>query len=136
MTSHQTTELAAVADALHEHDRFLIVTHENPDGDALGSLLAMKLALEALGKDSVSYLGGDTGIPEEYSFLPLDGLLRELPPDAGERIVVALDCATASRTSLTPEFLAAAPLSLDVDHHHDNTRFAKLNLIFPDASST
>src|SRR5215470_7310237 len=111
MTSHRTTELAAVADALREHDRFLIVTHENPDGDALGSLLAMKLALDALAKDSVTYLGGDTGIPEEYSFLALDGLLRELPADAGERVVVALDCATAGRTSLAPEFLGAARLS-------------------------
>ena len=41
----QTTDLQAIADALREHDRFLVVTHENPDGDALGSLLATTLAL-------------------------------------------------------------------------------------------
>src|ERR671934_65484 len=45
MSSHPTNELGAVADALRRHDRFFLVTHENPDGDALGSLLALKLAL-------------------------------------------------------------------------------------------
>jgi phosphoesterase RecJ-like protein len=50
--------------------------------------------------------------------------------------VLALDCANASRTGLAPEFLEAAPLVLDVDHHHDNSRFGQVNLIVPDASST
>src|ERR671922_2716661 len=92
-----TTELHAVADALRANERFLLVTHENPDGDALGSILAAKLALDQLGKDSVMYLGGDTGIPQEYDFLPLDELLRELPTDASERVLLALDCANADR---------------------------------------
>ncbi len=129
-------ELTAVADAIRANDRFLLVTHENPDGDAFGSILAAKLALDALGKDSVMYLAGELALPQEYSFLDLSGLRRELPPDAGERAVLALDCATASRTGLTPEFLAAAPLVVDVDHHADNTGFGLVNLIVPDASST
>ena len=54
MSSPQTTsEVTAVADAIRSHDRFLLVTHENPDGDALGSILALKLALDQLGKDSL-----------------------------------------------------------------------------------
>ena len=52
----QTTDLQAIAAALREHERFLVVTHENPDGDALGSLLAMTLALRQLGKDVEMYL--------------------------------------------------------------------------------
>jgi phosphoesterase RecJ-like protein len=131
-----TSELTAVADAIRTHDRFLLVTHENPDGDAFGSILGAKLALEQLDKDSVMYLSGELGLPDEYSFLDLDDLRRELPPDAGERIVFALDCATADRTGLPPEFLDAAPIVLDVDHHQDNTRFGGINLIVPDASST
>ena len=71
-----TNDLGAVADALRSHDRFLLVTHENPDGDALGSLLAMKLALDALGKDSEMYLYGDAPLPHEYGFMPLEGLRR------------------------------------------------------------
>jgi len=72
MSSPQkTSEVAAVADAIRSHDRFLLVTHENPDGDALGSILALKLALDQLGKDSVMYLYGDAPLPAEYSFMPL-----------------------------------------------------------------
>ncbi len=131
-----TSELTAVADAIRDHDRFLLVTHENPDGDAFGSILGTKLALDRLGKDGVMFLPGEMDLPQEYSFLDLGGLRRELPDDAGERIVLALDCATASRTGLAPEFLDAAPLVVDVDHHADNTRFGRINLIVPDASST
>ncbi len=136
MSSPQTSELKAVAEAIRAHDRFLLVTHENPDGDALGSILGAKLALDQLGKDSVMFLAGELGLPQEYSFIPLENLERTLPDDAAERVLVALDCANASRTGLAPELLERVPLSLDIDHHHDNSRFARINLIVPDASST
>jgi len=137
MSSPQTTsDLAAVADAIRSHDRFLLVTHENPDGDALGSILAMKLALDALGKDSVMYLYGNAPLPAEYSFMPLDELRRDLPEDWRERVLIALDCANESRLGPDPEPLDGAPLVLDIDHHHDNSRFGNLNLIVPNASST
>ena len=84
MSTPPTTDLAAVAEAIRSHDRFLLVTHENPDGDALGSILGAKLALDRLGKESVMYLGGETAPPTEYGFLALDELRRELPGDAGD----------------------------------------------------
>src|SRR5712691_10781963 len=93
----QTTDLKAIADALRQHDRFLVVSHENPDGDALGSLLATHLALRQLGKDSEMLLGGAVPLPAEYRFMALDGALREPPPDAGERVLVAVDCAKETR---------------------------------------
>src|ERR671934_247892 len=132
----QTSELAAVADAIRSHDRFLLVTHENPDGDALGSLLAMKLALDSLGKDSEMYLYGDAPLPREYAFMPLDGLRREPPEDAAERVLIALDCANEQRLGPDETVLQRAPLTIDVDHHHDNSRFGDVNLIVADASST
>src|ERR671936_3148020 len=112
--SQKTSDLQAVADALRSHDRFLLVTHENPDGDALGSLLAMKLALDGLGKDSEMYLYGAAPLPREYAFMPLDELRRELPPDASERILVALDCANESRLGPDAEALQVAPHVLDI----------------------
>src|SRR5438094_3647122 len=136
MSSLVTSELSAVADAIRAHDRFLLVTHENPDGDALGSILGAKLALDYLGKDTVMYLSGELALPQEYAFMQLGELGRRLPDDAGDRAVLALDCANASRTGLPAECLERAPLVLDVDHHHDNTRFGGINLIVPDASST
>src|SRR5437763_3240178 len=131
----QTTDLNAIADALRQHDRFLLVTHENPDGDALGSLLATALALRQLGKDAVMYLPGVTPLPSEYAFMPLEDLVREAPPDAAERVLLAVDCAKAERIG-DPEALSRATLVLDIDHHHDNTRFGDVNLIVANASST
>ncbi len=138
MSSPQTTtsDVRAVAEAIRAHDRFLVTTHENPDGDALGSMLAATLALRTLGKDAVMYLAGGAPLPGEYAFMELDELERTLPPDAGERVLLAVDCANESRLGPDPEILQAAPLVLDVDHHHDNTRFGDVNLIVPDASST
>src|SRR5919202_2462901 len=139
MRSPQTTtndDLAAAAAAFRNGDRFLLTTHENPDGDALGSLLATKLGLQHLGKDTYMYLAGSAPLPQEYAFMPLEDLHRELPPDAAERVLVALDCANESRLGPDPEVLQLTPRVIDIDHHHDNTRFGDVNLIVPEASST
>jgi phosphoesterase RecJ-like protein len=135
MSSPETNDLAAVVEALRSHDRFLVTTHENPDGDALGSLLAAKLALEQLGKDVVIALHGDAPLPGEYAFMPLEGLLRAWPDDVEGRVLLAVDCANESRIA-DQSVLERVPLVIDVDHHHDNSRFGKINLIAPEASST
>jgi bifunctional oligoribonuclease and PAP phosphatase NrnA len=141
MSSLQTnptqTDLRKIADAIRSHDRFVVTTHENPDGDALGSLVALTLALRELGKDAVMYLFGEVPLPREYRFMALDDLVRTLPDDVSERVLVAVDAANESR--LGPEhrqLLDATPLVIDIDHHHDNSRFGNLNLIVADASST
>jgi bifunctional oligoribonuclease and PAP phosphatase NrnA len=135
-TETQTADLEAVVDAIRSNDRFLVTTHENPDGDALGSILAMKLGLEQLGKDAVLYLSGVIPLPHEYAFMSLDGLRRTPPEDAAERVVLALDCANDRRLGPDSGLLERAPLVVDIDHHHDNSRFGKVNLIVADASST
>jgi phosphoesterase RecJ-like protein len=135
----QTTtdrDLQAVLDALRSHERFLVVTHENPDGDALGSLLGITLGLRRLGKDVVAYLAGTAPLPAEFGFLPLAELRREPPDDVAERVLLAVDCANARRLGPDPSLLDAASLVVDIDHHHDNTRFGAANLVVADASST
>jgi bifunctional oligoribonuclease and PAP phosphatase NrnA len=137
MSWPQTTasDVAAVVDAIRSHDRFVLTTHENPDGDALGSLLAADLALEQLGKDTVMVLHSEAPLPGEYAFMPLAELRRRWPDDVAERVLVALDCANESRIA-DPDVLGRVPLSINIDHHHDNTRFAAINLVVADASST
>ena len=140
MSSPQTTtietELEKAADAIRGGERFLVTTHENPDGDALGSMLAMDLALRQLGKSSQMFLAGETPLPAEYGFMPLDGLVRKLPDDATQSVLLAVDCANESRLGPDPEVLQLAPLVVNIDHHHDNTRFGDVNVIDAKASST
>jgi bifunctional oligoribonuclease and PAP phosphatase NrnA len=133
----QQADIDAVAEVLRTRDRFLVTSHENPDGDALGSLLATHLVLQQLGKDSVMVMEGAAPLPGEYRFLELDtrGLLRTRPDDHGERTVVAVDCAQASRVA-DESLFDGVPLVVNVDHHHDNTRFGDVALVVAEASST
>jgi bifunctional oligoribonuclease and PAP phosphatase NrnA len=130
------SDLNAVVDAIRANERFVVVTHENPDGDALGSMLATATALRAIGKDAIMFLSGNAPTPAEYRFLDVDGLVRELPADAGERVLLALDCANARRIGEDSTPIDGAKLVVNVDHHHDNARFGDVNLIVDEASST
>jgi phosphoesterase RecJ-like protein len=129
-------DVSAVADAIRSNDRFVVVTHENPDGDALGSMLGMALGLRALRKDVVMYLSGTAPTPAEYRFLDLDDVRRELPDDLEERVLLAVDCANDRRIGETDTGVDRAKLVVNVDHHHDNSEFGNVNLIVAEASST
>jgi len=131
-----TTELHTAADAIRANDRFVIAAHENPDGDAVGSMLALTLALQAIGKDVVMYLSGTAPTPGEYSFLDLSELQRELPADLSERVLIAVDCANERRIGPEPTPVEGAKLVVNIDHHHDNSSFGDVNLIVSEASST
>ena len=121
---------------LREHDKFLLTTHERPDGDAVGSLAAMQQVLTALGKDSVAFLTADEfPLPYEYRFIHLEGLVTEPPDDISERVFVFLDCGNVDRTP-AKALSAHARCVLNIDHHHDNTRFGRLNHVDPHASCT
>jgi len=135
-SSAREADLQAVADELRSGERFLLTTHENPDGDALGSLLALNSILAQLGKDSVMYLAAkEFPLPVEYRFLPLAEVFHEPPADVVDRTLVFLDCGNIDRT---PDGFLRNPAarSVNIDHHHDNTRFASVNLIDLTVSST
>jgi bifunctional oligoribonuclease and PAP phosphatase NrnA len=136
MATTTDTDLAAVVGAIRSHSSFVLTTHENPDGDALGSLLALHRALVALGKDSVMFLAGEAPLPGEYRFLDFEELERAIPPDAGERILLAVDCANESRIGVAAPILEEVPTTINIDHHHDNSRFGAINLVVATSSST
>src|SRR3954454_12811806 len=131
-----SSNIDRVADGIRAGDRFLLPTHENPDGDALGSLLAMHRILEALGKDSVMFLAAkEFPLPVEYRFLPLEEVFHEPPADIADRVVIFLDCGNIDR--MPADFLQNGQNKvINVDHHHDNTRFGAINLVDVDASCT
>ena len=121
---------------LRSGDKFLLTTHENPDGDALGSLVAMNEILRALGKDTVMFLSDEEfPLPYEYRGLPLEDVSHALPADAEERTIVFLDCGNIDRMPVS--FLGRDDAHIvNIDHHHDNTRFGTANLVVDGASST
>lgn len=127
--------LEAVAEEIRGGERFLLTTHENPDGDALGSLLAMHGVLRKLRKDSVMFLAAkEFPLPVEYRFLPLEEVFHEPPADMRDRVVVFLDCGNLDRMPV--DFLRGNAKLLNIDHHHDNTRFGTVNLVDVEASCT
>jgi bifunctional oligoribonuclease and PAP phosphatase NrnA len=131
-----TSDLDLVAEEIRTGDRFILTTHENPDGDALGSLLATQRILEALGKDSVMFLAAkEFPLPVEYRFLPLDEVFHEPPADIADRVVIFLDCGNIDRMPV--DFLKNGDNKvINIDHHHDNTRFGAINLVDVGASCT
>jgi len=121
---------------LRESERFVLVTHENPDGDALGSLVAMHELLKALGKDSVMFMAADEfPLPYEYRFFRLEGLVSVIPDDVAERTIVFLDCGNIDRNPAEVIKRDDAHI-LNIDHHHDNTHFGTVNHVVPEASCT
>ena len=135
-TGLMTPAIERVATELRARDRFLLTTHEGPDGDALGSLLAMHHLLGKLGKDSVMFLAAkEYPLPIEYRFLPLEEVFHEPPADIADRTVVFLDCGNIDRMPV--EFLRNGGQQLiNIDHHHDNTQFGDVNLVDVEASCT
>ncbi|HZL47931.1 MAG TPA: DHH family phosphoesterase [Solirubrobacteraceae bacterium] len=137
MSDGESTEVTRerVLERIREDSRFVLAAHERPDGDALGSLVGMQGLLSALGKDSAMFIAPeDLPLPLEYRFFALDGLIQAPPADVAERTVVFLDCGNIDRNSAS--VLHGGRHLLNIDHHHDNTRFGTLDHVVPGASCT
>ncbi len=124
----------AVVRMLREARSALVVTHENPDGDAIGGLLAMTHALRSRGIAATPY---DVDRLPKYLTWVAGGewLTNEADPAAFD-VVCALDCGAATRMGpQTPQILLH-PRIVNIDHHATNERFGRANLVNPRASST
>jgi phosphoesterase RecJ-like protein len=132
------SDRAAIIERLKEDQKFLLTTHENPDGDALGSLVAMNGILQEMGKDCVMFMREtEFPLPYEYRYLLAeDGAIHFEPADLAERTILFLDCGSFERMAV--DFLRPREgmTVINIDHHHDNTRFGTLNLVESTRSST
>ena len=135
-TNGHASDRELILAELRSAAKFVVATHENPDGDALGSLVAMHGILTEIGKDCLLFIDGhEFPLPQEYRFFPLDDLVSEPPGDLDERTVVFLDCGNLDRNP-AEAFRRPEVHLLNIDHHHDNTRFGTYNLVMADASCT
>jgi phosphoesterase RecJ-like protein len=127
---------AEVAERLRHETHVLIISHESPDGDALGCLSAFALMCERLSIPYVAYVPGEAPFPTEYEFLPrLHGVVRGQTPVVGpETTVYMLDCASLARGGC--QLFGEGTTVITIDHHQDNPGNADLNLLVPEAAST
>ncbi len=134
--SQRASTAEAVIGALRKASRVILATHTHPDGDAIGSIVAMRMVLAAIGvRSSVFVAAHDLPLPEELATFDLGEVVHEDTVDVTDGTVVFLDCGNADRTPLGDR-LADIPVLINIDHHHDNTRFGTINWIDPAASST
>jgi phosphoesterase RecJ-like protein len=120
---------------LREHQRFAILGHVRPDGDALGSQLALALSLQQLGKDVRVW--NEDGMLEKYSFLPRAELLTK-PPSTAEDVdvAIALDTAIQNRLGIALAAVGSAKIWINIDHHPSNPGYGDVVIVDPSAPAT
>jgi phosphoesterase RecJ-like protein len=125
--------LSAICRVLREKERFLIACHENPEGDAIGSELALALALRKMGK-TATVLNADP-VPANLLFLP--GADTVVFADDGSKydVAVVVDCGSPERTGRVAPELRKCPLLVNIDHHRTNGDLGELSLVDPDAAA-
>jgi len=120
---------------LKTSNNILIASHKCPDGDAIGSLLGLGIALEEMKKKIRMY--NESAIPAVYQFLPS---IHQIKKDLGEisdfDTAIILDCSDLHRIGEASLAVSKIPVIINVDHHITNTRFGKLQFIDAQASST
>lgn len=132
---NRNPEYKTAARFFAEHDHFLLLVHEKPDGDALGSVLAGAHLLKKLGKTVT--LVNDDPIPHRFEFLPMaDQFL--LPEDVQETFdrVISFDCGDRKRLGRAGRLIRDDALILNIDHHITNDRFGTENLVDLEAAAT
>lgn len=119
-----------ILEEINKANKIVIITHENPDGDAIGSSLAMKLALKQLGKDA------DVIIPEfpkVFEFLPGVEEIKKESDVENYDLAIALDCASIKLLNGFTKYFDNAKVKVVIDHHSSNTMFADYNYVDQDA---
>jgi phosphoesterase RecJ-like protein len=125
----------SIVKAIEEADSVAIFPHISADGDAIGSSLALGMALKRLGKKVVVYM--EESIPSSYRFLPgieLAGFYSE--NDSIMALNIALDTGDTGRLATRADIFFKAPCTVNIDHHVTNTKFAQYNYVDSLSAST
>ncbi len=126
--------LSRIVDILKEGERFFLAAHKNPDGDAIGSLLALGEMLLLSGKEALLF--NEDPVPSSFSFLAnADRIIREFDRELRFDAFFVLDCGNLCRVGDLSSYLSGVSPLVNIDHHEDNTMFGHLNLVDPGSSS-
>ncbi len=127
-------EISAIAQFIKDNDDFAIVCHENPDGDSLGSLFALKLGLDQLQKQ-VQTACVDP-VPHKYRLLAGSEYLVRLNELRPFTHLICVDCADLARTGFSDEQISTVTSIINIDHHMSNSGYGQFNLMSSDISAT
>lgn len=127
--------LIEVIDKIQNSKSICLISHINPDGDSLGSLLGLGIALN-LFKDKKINLAKVDEIPRKYSFLPKIDYLREIYENEVFDLVITLDCSDLNRLGHSKFIAENADFIINIDHHKSNDYFGQINIVDPNMSST
>jgi phosphoesterase RecJ-like protein len=129
------SSLGEIAEVLKNHNRFVVMSHVRPDGDALGCEIAMALCLAQLGKDVTVW--NQDGVLEKYRFLPRSKIVA-IPPATPQDfdVAIALDTAAQDRVGTCLQAVGNVKLWINIDHHISNNGYGDLAHIDPTAPAT
>jgi len=123
-----------MAEELRKAPKVALFSHVSPDGDCIGSMLGIGLALEKSGKDV--YLYNPDPIPRNLSFLPGVDRIQTTLPDPLPQTLLFVDCSDLQRVNLKPEQIPARSIVLNLDHHVSNQNFGSINWVDAEASAS
>jgi len=120
--------------AIKKFNKFLITSHINPEGDAIGSQVAMSYLLKKLGKEAIML--NDSPVPKLLQFIKgTEHILKEMPHDFNYQAVIILDSPDLARIGRVNEYIKKDAVIINIDHHISNINFGKLNWVEPEFSS-
>jgi len=137
MNETQSVKIREIISAIRENERFIVATHVRPDGDAIGSVLGMKLILERLGKKATA-LSQDK-FPPELEFLPGTDEIRSYPPSSDDYdVAILVDCGDFDRVGddISEYIRSRVPMVINIDHHSTHAPFGNIYWVETSASST
>src|ERR1017187_2707284 len=124
-----------ISELLRSQNTFLVLTHYRPDGDAVGSQLALLLLLQDLGKTVEAW--NDDEVPGKFRFLPHSDLIAR--PSAEPKdfdVVIAIDTSTWQRVGTAAQRIRSRKHFINIDHHVSNEMFADINWVVPEAPAS
>lgn len=129
------SKLSLIRNTIEKSKRIAVISHINPDGDNLGSLLAMGISLEKLGKE-VKFIKSDS-IPENYMFLPNIEKIETVKENNDTiDLLIVLDCSDIERLGENKFLVDKSDVVINIDHHISNSEFGDINIVMPEISST
>ena len=124
-----------IVELLRSQNSFLVLTHYRPDGDAVGSQLALVLALKSLGKTVEAW--NDDDVPAKFRFLPHTDLITRPPAESKDfDVVIAIDTSTWQRVGTAAQRIRNKKHFVNIDHHISNEKFGEINWIVPEAPAS